>query len=218
MANPFNFRVHSSYQQKVLEANIDHLGFIRSVTVNRQTGHVIDGHLRIILALRRDEPEIDVEYIDLLPEDEILALVTLDPIAALAGKDNTKLDETLRGLTVTNPTLTAFVGRLAGQAGLYQTPPDSDTGLSDNESKPTTPEPSDSDMPSSVSKPTRYYTLSLPFTSPERLQEGYHLLTLGRLTLEEDAAFAQLNPEQVGEDGTTLLDAWREIFSEVYDG
>lgn len=215
LANPFNFRIHGSYQQKVLEANIDQVGFIRSVTVNQRTGHVIDGHLRIILALRRSEPEIDVEYVDLSPDEELLALVTLDPIAALAGKDNAKLDETLRGLTVTNPVLTSFVGKLAGQAGLYQTVdtiPSDETGeRSEKETEGAPTEPA----ASPPAKPTRYFTISIPFTSAEGMREGFELLTLGRCVLEEDAAYAQITPGHIGEDNRTLLDIWRDLLGEV---
>lgn len=51
---------------------------------------MIDGHLRVELALRNGEPEIPVKYVDLDPHEEALALATFDPIGALAAinRDN----------------------------------------------------------------------------------------------------------------------------------
>jgi hypothetical protein len=34
------------------------------VTVNQTTGHVVDGHLRIELALARNEPTVPVTYVE----------------------------------------------------------------------------------------------------------------------------------------------------------
>lgn len=116
LANPFNWRIHSSYQQAALTSAIDEIGFVRSVTVNRQTQHVIDGHLRVVLALRRNEPEIDVEYVDLTPEQELIALATLDSIAALAGTDAEKVREIRSGVHTADPVLDEFLTTLAAPA------------------------------------------------------------------------------------------------------
>ena len=126
LASPQNWRVHPAFQQQSLEAAIEQVGFIRSVTVNQRTGHVVDGHLRVVLALRRDEPEIDVEYVDLSPEEELLALATIDPIAALAVPDSPKLGEVLHQVkTGANPILDQLLSDLAGTAGLHHDAPKS---------------------------------------------------------------------------------------------
>lgn len=93
LANPFNYRIHSQYQQEALAGSMDDLGFIRSVTVNQRTGHMIDGHLRVVIAERSDVEEIMVEYVDLSEEEELEALTLLDPISALAGHDREKFRE-----------------------------------------------------------------------------------------------------------------------------
>jgi len=98
LANPKNWRIHPRLQQKALEATIDRVGFIRSVTVNRRTGYVLDGHLRVALAISEGEKEIPVEYVDLSPEEETEALVMLDPIAAMAGTDAEILTAVLDGI------------------------------------------------------------------------------------------------------------------------
>src|SRR5262245_38765710 len=96
VANDKNFRVHPPSQKEALQEVINDIGFLRSVTVNRRTGRVIDGALRLALALETRQPTIPVEYVDLTEEEEVEALATIDPLAALAETDKAKLDALLR--------------------------------------------------------------------------------------------------------------------------
>jgi hypothetical protein len=41
------------------------VGWVAEVLVYRSTGNVVDGHLRIELALARDEPVVPVTYLEL---------------------------------------------------------------------------------------------------------------------------------------------------------
>lgn len=95
LANPLNFRVHPQEQGNALGGALDVLGWVQRVVVNRSTGNVIDGHLRVSLALQRGEPTIPVSYVELTEAEEALALATLDPIAAMAGTDAALLREVL---------------------------------------------------------------------------------------------------------------------------
>jgi DNA modification methylase len=87
LANPQNWRVHPQAQQQALGAVLDQVGWVSQILVNRTTGHVIDGHLRVALAISRQEPSVPVEYVELAPEEERLVLATLDPLSALALAD-----------------------------------------------------------------------------------------------------------------------------------
>ena len=87
LANPMNWRVHPLHQQEKLEGVLSEVGWIQRVIVNEATGHVIDGHARVGLAISRGEPLVPVLYVDLTLEEERLVLATLDPIGALAGTD-----------------------------------------------------------------------------------------------------------------------------------
>lgn len=51
LANPFNARIHPKSQQDALEGVLDTVGFVDRVMVNQRTGHVVDGHLRVALAI-----------------------------------------------------------------------------------------------------------------------------------------------------------------------
>lgn len=58
LANPRNWRLHPKEQQEALEGVLDTVGWAQEVVVNRTTGHIVDGHLRVMIALRREEPAI----------------------------------------------------------------------------------------------------------------------------------------------------------------
>lgn len=96
LANPRNWRIHPKHQQDAVAALLDTVGWVGEVTVNRATGFVVDGHLRVVLALRREEKTVPVKYVDLSPEEEALVLATLDPLSGMAATD-TDLLRTLMG-------------------------------------------------------------------------------------------------------------------------
>lgn len=98
LANPFNFRIHSATQEAALEEVLDRVGWVRKVLVNRTTGHVLDGHLRVALGIRRNEPLIPFEEVELSDEEEKIVLASLDPIAGMAGTDATILATLLEGI------------------------------------------------------------------------------------------------------------------------
>lgn len=91
LAHPKNYRIHPKQQQNVLAGAIKDVGFIRSVTVNKRTGFVLDGHLRVALAISAGQDSLPVEYVDLSEAEEAEALAVLDPIAGLAATDHEQL-------------------------------------------------------------------------------------------------------------------------------
>lgn len=97
--NPFNFRVHSMFQQTALKDALERVGYIRNILINRRTGNLIDGHLRVMLALSESEEiELGVDYVDLSEDEERLALATLDPLAGLAATDKAMFAELVAGI------------------------------------------------------------------------------------------------------------------------
>ncbi len=52
-AHPGNWRIHSQMQQSALTTIMDRIGIIAPIIVNEVTGFIMDGHLRVSLALRR---------------------------------------------------------------------------------------------------------------------------------------------------------------------
>ena len=163
LPNPRNWRGHPQRQQAALEQVIEEVGLVASVTVNKRSGHLVDGHLRVELALRRGEPTIPVTYVDLDEEEERVILASLDPIGALAEADRAKLGELLAGIE--NPDLAGLLeavaraNRLALDFG--------SSGLTDPDELPEPPE-------SPVSRPGDLWLL------------GEHRLLCGDSTSQDD--------------------------------
>lgn len=118
LANPKNWRIHPKGQQDALAGVLAQVGWVQEVIVNRTTGHLLDGHLRVTLAMRREEPSIPVKYVELTEAEEALVLATLDPIAALAGADPAKLDELLREVESGDAAVQAMLAELAQRTGV----------------------------------------------------------------------------------------------------
>lgn len=108
LANPMNWRVHPKRQQDALGAVLDRVGWVQQVIVNRTTGHLVDGHLRVALALSRREERIPVVYVEISPEEEAVVLATLDPLSAMAGEDRDILADLLEGMDDADRALAAL--------------------------------------------------------------------------------------------------------------
>jgi DNA modification methylase len=132
LANPANWRIHPKTQQDALAGALDAVGWVQQVLVNRRTGFVVDGHARVALALSRGEPTVPVLYVDLAPDEEALVLATLDPIGAMAGRDDEKLKALLADVTVDDAGLLALLGDLGGS--------EPKAGLTDPDEVPEPPE------------------------------------------------------------------------------
>src|SRR5262245_32574071 len=85
LANPHNWRKHPGLQQDAMSEVLEKVGWVQDVIVNQRTGFLVDGHLRVILAMRHHQPTVPCKFVDLSPEEEQLILTTYDPLAALAG-------------------------------------------------------------------------------------------------------------------------------------
>jgi ParB-like chromosome segregation protein Spo0J len=113
LANPSNWRIHPRAQQDALATVLDSVGLVQSVVVNRRSGFVVDGHLRVAMALRSEQASIPVTYVDLSDEEERLVLASLDSIGAMAVPDKEKLAELLEGIDREDATIDALVRAVA---------------------------------------------------------------------------------------------------------
>lgn len=117
LANPSNWRGHPTAQREALLAVLDEVGFVAPVIVNRTTGRLIDGHLRVELALSRNEMRIPVSYVDLNEDEERVVLATYDPLGDLAFADPTRLGELLSAITPSSTEVAALLSNLARATG-----------------------------------------------------------------------------------------------------
>ena len=109
LAHPLNWRGHPVEQQNVVEEILERVGWVQRIIVNRRTGHVVDGHLRVDLAMRREEEEVPVTYIDVDEDEETLILTALDPSSAMAFTDHEKLSELVASMPEDLRELTAVL-------------------------------------------------------------------------------------------------------------
>jgi ParB-like chromosome segregation protein Spo0J len=118
LANPLNYRVHPRSQQDALKGVISDIGFIDPVIVQQGTDTVIDGHLRVTLALRDNIPTIPVQYVDLTDAEAAEALATIDPLSAMAVHDADKLRDLLDQVSTGDAAVMQMLSELAEDAGV----------------------------------------------------------------------------------------------------
>ena len=111
--NPRNWRTHPKEQQRALAGALGEVGWVGEVLVNRTTGHVVDGHLRIELALARNESAVPVTFVELTDDEERLVLASLDPLSAMATAEQEQLAALLAGLEPADDDLRALLDDLA---------------------------------------------------------------------------------------------------------
>jgi ParB-like chromosome segregation protein Spo0J len=93
--NDRNWRTHPHEQKQALAGVLEEIGVVQNIIVNKRSGRLVDGHLRLDLALKHGQPTIAVTYVDLSDEEEAAILATIDPLSALAGADHDKLGDLL---------------------------------------------------------------------------------------------------------------------------
>jgi hypothetical protein len=112
VTNPANYKAHPDQQAEALKGAIDEIGFLRSVTINRRTGTLIDGHLRVALAIKHKQKAIGVEYVDLSLAEEKAALACLDPLGQMADYDQDKLAALAKELDSETPSINRLIQNL----------------------------------------------------------------------------------------------------------
>jgi DNA modification methylase len=115
LANPLNFRRHPGTQMDALRGSMKELGWLKTILINKTTGHVLDGHARVEEAMRQGLPSIPATIVELSPEEERLALAVLDPITEMATRDQDILDQLLADVETQDAGLQALLDELAGK-------------------------------------------------------------------------------------------------------
>ncbi len=116
--NERNWRRHPPSQHKALAGALSEVGWVAQVLVNRTTGHVVDGHLRVELAISRGEPTVPVVYVEMSEEEERLVLASLDPLAAMATAEKDALAALLAEIETGDAALARMLAELADQHGI----------------------------------------------------------------------------------------------------
>jgi hypothetical protein len=116
-ANPANWRTHDATQREAIREILGAVGWVQRVIVNKRTGHVLDGHMRVEEALKEFEPTVPVVYVDLSVAEERRVLTLLDPVGTRAGVDKAKLRALLDGAKGDGPGTAALIAALREKVG-----------------------------------------------------------------------------------------------------
>lgn len=119
LANPENWRVHPRFQQDAMVGILNEVGWVQNVIVNVTTGHLVDGHLRVLVADRNNDQAVPVTFVELTIEEEAKVLATLDPLAALAVSDKEKVEELFAGLQWADDDLAKLAEQTMNEADLW---------------------------------------------------------------------------------------------------
>jgi len=123
LPHPKNWRLHSDAQGAAVSGALDQVGWVRDVIVNTRTGHLVDGHLRVALAIEAGQPLIPVVFVELDEAEEALVLATLDPLSAMALQDDSMLGDLLAEVDA-DGALGALVESLTGASEAWETTAD----------------------------------------------------------------------------------------------
>lgn len=119
-ANPKNWRKHPKAQAEGLDGVLTEIGWVQNVILNRTTGHLIDGHLRIELAIRNRESQVPVTVVELSQEEEDTVLATIDPITTMAKVNHEALAALIAGITTTSPAVADLIDRIKKNSCIQQ--------------------------------------------------------------------------------------------------
>jgi ParB-like chromosome segregation protein Spo0J len=117
-AHPGNWRVHSAEQRDAMRDVLNSVGWVQRIVINKTTGHILDGHMRVDEAFRMGEPRVPVLYVELSEDEERRMLAVLDPLSGMATVDKRRLRAVVDGMSADSDGLTALVEDLKRKAGL----------------------------------------------------------------------------------------------------
>lgn len=120
IANPLNWRKHPKHQKAAVNDLLKTVGWVDRVIVNRRTGLLIDGHLRVELAAKQKDALVPVSYIDVDEKEERLLIAVLDAITGLATADAAALGELLAQVETDSGALQKLLNDLAEDADLVR--------------------------------------------------------------------------------------------------
>lgn len=112
LANPLNWRCHPDPQQAAMRGVLEEIGWCDEVIVNKTTGFVIDGHMRVGIASSQDL-DVPVTYVELTSEEEAKVLAVYDHIGTGATVDTDKLGTLLRSFETDNQAVANLIHELA---------------------------------------------------------------------------------------------------------
>lgn len=120
--HPMNARTHTDMQRKAMAGVLDRIGWTDEIIVNKRSGFILNGHLRVDIAAGKGE-SVPVSYVDLTEAEEKEVLLAFDPLGSMALVDEEQLASLLADVRLDDADLKAMLEGLLGEAGM-ETPKD----------------------------------------------------------------------------------------------
>ena len=127
--NPYNWRTHPEVQKDAMLAVLNEIGWVQDIIVNQTTGNLLDGHLRVELALERKERQVPVKFVAISRKEEKLFLSTYDPLSTLAGADSDVLERLLDQVKSDDEDIQKLLLKVANDGGVETFVPESDQNI-----------------------------------------------------------------------------------------
>ena len=86
-ANESNWKRHPPKQREKMLVMLNTIGWVQDVIINKTSGKMVDGHLRVDLAIQAGEATVPVKYVELTEDQEISILTMMDTITSMAVVD-----------------------------------------------------------------------------------------------------------------------------------
>lgn len=103
-----NARIHGGEQQAFVTASLQEFGWIDDVIASSRTKKILNGHLRVSLAVKRKEKTVPVKWVNVDEDQERLILAGFDALEAMAQQDRERGIELLKLASPKNGVLEAF--------------------------------------------------------------------------------------------------------------
>lgn len=128
LPHPQNFRAHPERQRSAYRDTVRDVGYLQRVVVNRETGRIIDGHLRWEEAIASGWETLPVQWVRLSEEKELAALAMFDPLGAMAEADAAAHAAVIDQVRGSDVALAALMNHLVADAPSQEdSPPPEDT-------------------------------------------------------------------------------------------
>lgn len=120
--HPKNWRTHPKHQREALRAMLAEVGVADAVLVRRDDDgrfHLVDGHLRTETL---GDAEVPALVLDVTADEADKILLTLDPIASMAGADTDRVSSLLQSVQTDSEAVQDLLRRVASSAHVDMRP------------------------------------------------------------------------------------------------
>jgi len=118
--HPDNIKIHTEEQEAAMVALFARVGWAAAVLVSEKTGRIIDGHMRVNVALRSNAPTVPVDYVQLTDEEERKALLYLTRLPQFAQLDRINLADVIDQVSAGDDAISKMAEAFARSSGLLR--------------------------------------------------------------------------------------------------